>query len=84
MRPAEAKAILRRDGWLGRLPAIGGRYGVATFGTTIVSAVYLLATLALLRELPPLAFGHFAFILVVVGFTFSLTTLLKRAWQSSI
>lgn len=74
-----AEAILGRYGWLRRVAAIGGRYSIATVGPLSVSASHFLASLALLRELPPADFGLFAFVLVVIGFCFSLSNALIAA-----
>ena len=76
MEPIGAMVIFTRYGWLRRVAAIGGRYGIATVGPFTVSGANFVASLTLLRTLPPAHFGLYAFIMVVMGFCFSLSNAL--------
>jgi O-antigen/teichoic acid export membrane protein len=44
------------------------RYALSIFGPVSVSAAHFLASLIFLRELPPVYFGQFAFLLIIVPF----------------
>jgi O-antigen/teichoic acid export membrane protein len=76
MEPTSTGAVVARDSWIRRVATIGGRYGIATIGPLSVSGANFVASLALLRTLPPAHFGLFAFILVFIGFCFSLSNAL--------
>jgi O-antigen/teichoic acid export membrane protein len=76
LEPASAGATPARYGWIRRVTAVGGRYGIATLGPLGVSAAHFLASLLLLRTLPAADFGLFAFLLVVMGFCFSVSSAL--------
>lgn len=49
------------------------RYGLSTGGPLATSAAHFIASLILLRNLPPASFGLFSFVLIVVPFCLSLS-----------
>ena len=79
MEPTSGWAILAKYGWLGRIATVGGRYGVATLGPLSVSGANFLASITLLRALSPAEFGPYAFLMVIIGFCFSLSSALIAA-----
>jgi O-antigen/teichoic acid export membrane protein len=63
----DAAPPARASAWRG-LAALAGRYAPSVLGPISVSAAHFLASLIFLRELPPVHFGQFAFLLVVTPF----------------
>ena len=75
---------MARYSWIRQVAAIGGRYSIATLGPLSVSGANFVASLALLRALPKAEFGLVAFLLVVIGFCFSLSNALIVAPYSVV
>jgi len=69
----------QREGLLARLLPLVRRYSVSAGGPVITSAAHFITSMILLQALAPADFGLFAFLLVVVPFSLSLSGALVNA-----
>ncbi len=65
--PAE-QVLPVREGWMAAVLRTSYRYGLSSLGPVAVSAAHFIASLMFLRMLPPVEFGRFSFLLIVVPF----------------
>lgn len=55
-----------RNGTLGGVAGVAGRYGLSAFGPMSIAAAHFIAALVFLRALPPAEFGLISFVFVAV------------------
>jgi O-antigen/teichoic acid export membrane protein len=73
-----ASVEVRTSTWR-RLHEVAGRYGLSASGALSISGAHFIASLILLRALPPAEFGLFSFALIVVPFCLGMSGALLGA-----
>ena len=61
------------EGWMASILRTSYRYGLSSLGPVAVSAAHFIASLLFLRMLPPVEFGRFSFLMIVVPFCLGAT-----------